>query len=151
MQPEWTGLLESNWVGHAFGIAIPPSVLAQFLQVFRRRTRISEVYNDLVELTDSPLAAIFEAGAREYEDLRNLRISVSSRRSAELGDDEVETILLAMERVQGEAHSKLSETTTFLATTANTAPFLGLLGTIWGVMDTFSAVASAKHPMALPS
>lgn len=110
---------------------------ATFLEIFRRRTRISEVYNDLVALTDSPLAAIFEAGAREYEDLRNLRMSSASRRTAELGDDEVDTILLAMERVQGEANSELSKTTTFLATTANTAPFLGLLGTIWGVMVSF--------------
>lgn len=126
-------IMVSRWrhyrkVGHANAL---------FLGVFRSRSRISEVYNDLVAITDSPLAAIFEAGAREYEDLRNLRMSAVSRRTAELGDDEVDTILLAMERVQGEANSKLSETTTFLATTANTAPFLGLLGTIWGVMDAF--------------
>jgi biopolymer transport protein TolQ len=109
----------------------------RFLATFRNRSRISEVYHDLVNLSDSPLAAIFEAGAREYEDLRELRMSAGMRRAAELADDEVETILLAMERAQGEAHTKLSETTTFLATTANTAPFLGLLGTIWGVMDAF--------------
>jgi biopolymer transport protein TolQ len=110
---------------------------ARFLRIFRDRSRISAVYSDLVALSDSPLAAIFEAGAREYEDLRNLRMTAGMRRAAELAEDEVEIILLAMERAQGEAHTQLSETTTFLATTANTAPFLGLLGTIWGVMEAF--------------
>ena len=109
----------------------------RFIKTFRNRSRISDVYNDLMAISDSPLSQIFESGAREYEDIRALRMESSARKLAELGDDELETILLAMERTQGEAHSKLSETTTFLATTANTAPFLGLLGTIWGVMDAF--------------
>lgn len=108
----------------------------RFLHIFRRRSRISAVYAELVGITESPLSEIFNAGAREYEDIRSLRMS-SPRRAAELGDDELETILLAMERAQSEAYTKLQETTTFLATVANTAPFLGLLGTIWGVMDAF--------------
>lgn len=109
----------------------------KFIKRFRQRARISDVYNELVAIAASPLARIFESGAREYEDIRALRMESGSRKLAELDDDELETILLAMERAQGEEHSKLSETTTFLATTANTAPFLGLLGTIWGVMDAF--------------
>jgi len=109
----------------------------KFLNTFRRRSRISDVYNDLVSISASPLSRIFEAGAREYEDIRTLRMTGSSRRAPELGDDELDVILLAMERAQGEEYSNLSQTTTFLATTANTAPFLGLLGTIWGVMVAF--------------
>jgi biopolymer transport protein TolQ len=109
----------------------------EFLAIFHARERISDVYNDLIAIRASPLARIFEAGAREYEDLRMLRMSSAPRRAAELAEDEVDTILAAMERTQSDAHDRLAETTTFLATTANTAPFLGLLGTIWGVMDAF--------------
>ena len=110
---------------------------ARYLQVFRSRDRISEVYNDLVSQKHSTLATVFEAGAREYEDLRVLRLTSPVRRSTDLVSDELETIMAAMERAQSEEHARLAETTTFLATTANTAPFLGLLGTIWGVMDAF--------------
>jgi biopolymer transport protein TolQ len=109
----------------------------EFLAIFRGREKISDVYNDLVAIRESPLAEIFESGAREYEDLRVLRMAAGSRRAAELSEEEVNTILAAMERSEGEAYGRLAETTTFLATTANTAPFLGLLGTIWGVMDAF--------------
>jgi biopolymer transport protein TolQ len=109
----------------------------RFLELFRSRDRISEVYNELVAQKQSTLRPVFEAGAREYEDLRLLRLTSSVRRSTDLITDELETIMSAMERAQSEEHARLSETTTFLATTANTAPFLGLLGTIWGVMDAF--------------
>lgn len=109
----------------------------RFLAIFRNRTRISDVYNQLMAQSQSTLARVFEAGAREYEDLRALRLSSSVRRGTDLVTDELETIMSAMERAQSEEHLRLSQTTTFLATTANTAPFLGLLGTIWGVMDAF--------------
>ena len=113
------------------------SANARFLQVFRSRDRISEVYNDLIGIRHSTLGPVFDAGAKEYEELRRLRLSSSVRRSTDLVSDEIETIMAAMERAQSEEHARLAETTTFLATTANTAPFLGLLGTIWGVMDAF--------------
>jgi len=109
----------------------------RFLAIFRGRDRISDVYNELMAIRGSTLASVFEAGAREYEDLRALRLQSPQRRSADLATDEVETIMAAMERVHAEEHVELAESTTFLATTANTAPFLGLLGTIWGVMDAF--------------
>lgn len=109
----------------------------KFLEIFRRRHRISDVYNELVAQKHSTLVHVFEAGAREYEDLRMLRLSSSVRRGTDLVTDELETIMSAMERAQSEEHLRLAEATTFLATTANTAPFLGLLGTIWGVMDAF--------------
>ncbi len=110
---------------------------AQFLRAFRGRDRLSDVYNELVAIHDSPLTPLFEAGAREYEDLRVLRRSGTERPIGGLSDAEMESIMSAMEREQSEQDGKLSATTTFLATTANTAPFLGLLGTIWGVMVAF--------------
>jgi biopolymer transport protein TolQ len=109
----------------------------RFLKVFRSSDRISNVYNDLVAVKHSTLMPVFEAGAREYEDLRMLRLTSLVRRPTDLVSDELETIMSAMERAQSEEHARLADTTTFLATTANTAPFLGLLGTIWGVMDAF--------------
>jgi biopolymer transport protein TolQ len=110
---------------------------SRFLKIFRGRDRISDVYNELMAIKGGTLASVFEAGAREYEDLRALRLQSPQRRSADLATDEIETIMAAMERTHAEEHIVLAESTTFLATTANTAPFLGLLGTIWGVMDAF--------------
>ncbi len=49
----------------------------------------------------------------------------------------------AMERAVGETALKLESQMILLATAVSGAPFLGLLGTVWGVMETFSGVASA--------
>ena len=51
----------------------------------------------------------------------------------------------AMEREVGEQALKLEDRMTVLATAVSGAPFLGLLGTVWGVMDTFSAIAAGGH------
>jgi biopolymer transport protein TolQ len=51
-----------------------------------------------------------------------------------------------MEREVGEQALKLEDRMTVLATAVSGAPFLGLLGTVWGVMDTFSGIALAGHP-----
>jgi biopolymer transport protein ExbB/TolQ len=52
----------------------------------------------------------------------------------------------AMEREVGEQALRLEDRMTVLATAVSGAPFLGLLGTVWGVMDTFSGIAMAGHP-----
>ena len=54
----------------------------------------------------------------------------------------------ALEREVGEQALRLEERMTVLATAVSGAPFLGLLGTVWGVMDTFSAIA-AEHSASL--
>ena len=109
----------------------------KFLATFRGRDRISSVYNSLVAIKDTSLRGIFEAGAKEYEELRILRMSSGSSRAAELTESELDAIFASMERAKDTSYEHLMATTGFLATTANTAPFLGLLGTIWGVMVAF--------------
>jgi len=54
----------------------------------------------------------------------------------------------ALEREVGEQALKMEDRMTVLATAVSGAPFLGLLGTVWGVMDTFSAIA-AEHSASL--
>ena len=52
----------------------------------------------------------------------------------------------AMERAVGETALELESQMIFLATAVSGSPFLGLLGTVWGVMDTFTDVAVAGSP-----
>ena len=51
----------------------------------------------------------------------------------------------ALEREVGEQALKMEDRMTVLATAVSGAPFLGLLGTVWGVMDTFSAIAASNN------
>lgn len=66
-----------------------------------------------------------------------MRMSSGSSRASELTESELDAIFASMERAKDLSYEHLMATTGFLATTANTAPFLGLLGTIWGVMVAF--------------
>ena len=60
-----------------------------------------------------------------------------------LGTAQMETVQLSMQRSVGESGLRLESQTALLATAVSGGPFLGLLGTVWGVMDTFSGIAAS--------
>ena len=62
---------------------------------------------------------------------------------------EMETVQLVMQKAVGEAAVKLESQTPLLATAVSGGPFLGLLGTVWGVMDTFSGIAASASTASL--
>lgn len=64
---------------------------------------------------------------------------------------QMEAINASIDRAVGEATVRIEDKTTILATAVSGAPFLGLLGTVWGVMDTFSAVAQDSGVASLQS
>lgn len=87
---------------------------------------------------DDPMTATFTAAMREW------------RRSVEKGLAGGKGSLQArIERVMsvaiGREMARLERNMTFLATLASTAPFIGLFGTVWGIMHTFTGIAAAKN------
>ncbi len=60
---------------------------------------------------------------------------------SKVSPSQMEAVNAAIDRAVGEATVRIEDKTAILATAVSGAPFLGLLGTVWGVMDTFSAVA----------
>lgn len=62
---------------------------------------------------------------------------------------ELEAVQLVMQRVVGEEALRLEAQTALLATAVSGGPFLGLLGTVWGVMDTFSAIAASNSAASI--
>ena len=64
---------------------------------------------------------------------------------------QMEGVYAVMDRAAGEAAVRMEDKTAILATAVSGAPFLGLLGTVWGVMDTFSAVARDRGAANLQS
>ena len=120
-----------------------------FLPIFRSATEPLEPYLSGRPPGDSPQAIIYHAGAKELcfhltgssvvDSTLSARLS-SSRSISETGMNSVRT---AMERAVGEESLKLESNLILLATAVSGAPFLGLLGTVWGVMDAFSGIAMA--------
>jgi biopolymer transport protein TolQ len=90
----------------------------------------------------TPLSTIYAAGVREADaikDAKNTGGAPAESRSR-LGEDDFKTITLMLDKSVAEEVGKLEKYVVFLATTANSAPFLGLLGTVVGVMDSFWSI-----------
>lgn len=114
-----------------------------FLQAFwaeeKARTWNAKSMNDLhgqaVNYERSPIATVFRAGYRELA-----RIARSRRPN----NADVENVERALRRAQSAELMRLENKVSFLATTASTAPFIGLFGTVWGVMNSFIAIHGQK-------
>lgn len=109
----------------------------EFLDVFRRSSRFGEVNREAESLTASPLVGLFQAGYVEIDS------QVRSARQAE-GSEAVlyrikslQSIERSLRRGLGVELQALGKGNSFLATTAAASPFIGLFGTVWGIMVAF--------------
>ena len=115
---------------------------ATFLDVFRRSTKFSEVQAVCKSLSDSPLVGMFQAGYAEL----NLQLRQPPTPGSPGTPPPRPTLksLNAVDRALLRASSvevnKLEKRVPFLATTASITPFIGLLGTVWGIMTAFEAI-----------
>ncbi|ODS59638.1 MAG: hypothetical protein ABS36_00480 [Acidobacteria bacterium SCN 69-37] len=116
---------------------------ATFLDVFRKSSRFSEVQAVCTTLAASPLVGLFQAGYAELN--AQLRGGADSRpetggtRPTLKSLDAVDRALLRASTVEV---SKLEHRVSFLATTASITPYIGLFGTVWGIIMAFQGIGS---------
>jgi biopolymer transport protein TolQ len=121
---------------------------AQFLDVFRRSNKFSEVQAVCRSLGDSPLVGLFQTGYAELTaQLRQTAPDVgngpapnprpASGRPTLKSLAAVDRALLRASAVEV---NKLEKHISFLATVASMAPFVGLFGTVWGIMSAFEQI-----------
>ena len=117
-----------------------------FLDVFRRSSKFSEVQSICPSLPASPLVGVFQAGYAEL----NAQFRLTSGNPAPSVNPAAQPArpilksLTAVDRALLRASTselnKLEKRVTFLATIASVAPFIGLFGTVWGIMNAFSRI-----------
>jgi len=104
----------------------------RFVRAFRKAQRLQDVAAVAEQFRPSPLVSVFEGGYDEYRrqagsgGLRNL---VSIQRGMQIGASEGVT--------------RLERNVTWLAITAAVTPFVGLFGTVWGIIDAFHGLGTA--------
>jgi biopolymer transport protein TolQ len=108
-----------------------------FLREFRRRKSLEKSLATLSHMKASPFAGIFGAAFVELESLAN---SPNSSGKVVIDDEGLEHIAEAIDRAGTNEVVNLEKYVVFLATTANASPFLGLLGTVWGIMTSFAQI-----------
>ncbi len=118
---------------------------ATFLGVFRKSSKFSEVQAVCPTLSDSPLVGLFQSGYAELNaQLRagsdNPRPQAVAARPTLKSLDAVDRALLRATTVE---MTKLEHRVPFLATTASITPFIGLFGTVWGIMGSFQGIGAA--------
>jgi biopolymer transport protein TolQ len=113
----------------------------RFLEVFHRSQRFSEVNAQAGKLSASPLVGIFQAGYAEID--AQIKSSPDPERPGEKRSYRI-TSVTALERTLTRAVNVEIQGVTrwlgFLATTAAATPFIGLFGTVWGIMQAFNDI-----------
>ncbi len=112
-----------------------------FLEVFHRSQRFSEVSSAADRLRASPLVAIFQSGYVEID----AQVKASSEggakpTSASYRLKSLEGLQRTLQRAVGVELQVMGRGTGFLATTAAASPFIGLFGTVWGIMIAFQEI-----------
>jgi biopolymer transport protein TolQ len=111
-----------------------------FLDVFRRSNKFSEVSAVCVQLRASPLVGVFQAGYLEV----NQQVKGGSGNPGHTPARPTVKSLDALSRTLARAATveatRLERRLAFLATTATVCPFIGLFGTVWGIMDAFADI-----------
>ena len=121
----------------------------QFLALFRTDRQPLRIYTDRIRFDGAPLFAVYKAGCQEltFQLLGSAEVDETFRgrldSAPRISPAQMRVVTSAMERAVGETALRLESQMIILATAVSGAPFLGLLGTVWGVMETFSDVATA--------
>ena len=116
----------------SIGLATQQS--AAFLELFWNSRRLDQIYERAGDYPDAPVAEVFKAG---YVELNKL-----SSDSGSIADDlgATENVARSLRRASRVELMQLERRIPFLATTGSTAPFIGLLGTVWGILRAFQKI-----------
>ena len=122
---------------------------AIFIDFFWKSRDLSDAFNKAKQLKGSPIARIFRVG---YMELRKLSPSSGSKTSETSEPDGVakgslkarfagiDTVKRSLRRAINTETTRMTRMVPFLATTGNTTPFIGLFGTVWGIMNSFHGI-----------
>lgn len=104
-----------------------------FVDRFWAVRRVEDVLDSLGEFPSSPVAQVFRAGHKELA-----RIGKADKAPG----DAIDNVTRALRRTAVAQSARLERHLTFLATTGATSPFIGLFGTVWGILRAFQKLGS---------
>lgn len=122
----------------------------RFLNLYRASGNFGNLYSSTRHI-GGPTAELFRAGYSEIIKMRKVSNSNNKTDQAKSSSDEILAELGVVDLVERELKrsmsnevAKLEKSLTFLATTGSTAPFIGLFGTVWGIMTSFIGLAGGE-------
>jgi biopolymer transport protein TolQ len=111
-----------------------------FLETFWSSTNLNEAHKAATEFDYSPEASVFIAGFTELQKINKIRTKKDENPSGDTLDMQLATmdnLKRAVRKAEAQELTKLGSALAFLATTGSATPFIGLFGTVWGIMASF--------------
>ena len=102
---------------------------------------LDDLYDRIGARPSDPMSAVFAAAMREWRRSAAKGLAASTALRGNL-QDRIERV---MHVTLGREMDRLERFMPFLATVGSTSPFVGLFGTVWGIMNSFQAIAAAKN------
>lgn len=124
------GIILSKWA--RFASARTQS--GRFVRAFRKAQRLQDIAAVAEQFKPSPLVAVFEGGYEEYR--RQVGNPTGAIRS-------LDAIKRSMQIAASEELTRMERRVPLLATTGAVSPFIGLFGTVWGIIDAFHGLGTA--------
>ncbi len=117
----------------------------RFVRVFRESRRFSLVSAAAKKQRESPLAQLYLAAGQEMAagvGSSEIVDRILEESDEGLGSERLDAVNRAMRRAAGTEVERMERYLPFLATTASSAPFIGLFGTVWGIMTSFQNIGA---------
>jgi biopolymer transport protein TolQ len=120
-----------------------------FMELFWENRDLKEIYKTCEDLTYSPVARLFSSGYAEFNRIRKIQASLDSQEEGDAPGGEkplrsqqaiMDNLERSLRKATIDQNSRLEKGISFLATTGNTTPFIGLFGTVWGIMESFRSI-----------
>jgi biopolymer transport protein ExbB/TolQ len=118
-----------------------------FAEEFTAQKAVLEMFDRKLEVNGCPLYAVYQAGCLQLD--ARLRGPTGERAKQHISLKNMEHIKRAIENVVAKESLKLEAGLILLAIAVSGAPFMGLLGTVWGVMSTFAGIAQSPTGASL--
>jgi biopolymer transport protein TolQ len=119
-----------------------------FLDIYMKSNKLSDIFPESKKYKHSNIAEVFQAG---YAELVKITKVIRGATPVKETDESalptfemkgIDNIERALNRACRAEATKLESTLSFLATTGSASPFIGLFGTVWGIMDTFRSIGT---------
>ena len=105
---------------------------AEFEEKFWKSKSAESFYNNIPRNVEDPMALVFKA---------SMEAAFKTRSKTQLNDRLSNMLQINIEKQM----EKIEKSYTFLATVGSTAPFIGLFGTVWGIMNSFQSIAISRN------
>ena len=103
-----------------------------FENKFWKSKSAESFYNNLPTNVEDPMTNVFKS---------SMQVLLKSKRSSNFNEKMSTTLEISIEKQM----EKIDKNYTFLATVGSTAPFIGLFGTVWGIMNSFQSIAISRN------